>query len=95
MDTFSLIVLVGIVFVCGSFLLIAKLSTRRSVQDITDKRDRKAWGTMAAIEERDVGQMVESQNTYRRRRGAPERTEEEVRRRVGEEQLRRLEEDGA
>ncbi|MDQ4125325.1 MAG: hypothetical protein M3134_06980 [Actinomycetota bacterium] len=47
---------------------------------------------MAAIEEHDVRQMVESQNEYRRRRGAPEQTEAEVRRRDGEEQIERLEE---
>ena len=92
MDTFSAIVVVGLVVVIGAFLLIGKLSTGRKVQDITDKGDRRAWGDMAAIEERDVGQMVDSQNAYRRRRGAPERTEEEVRRGVGEEQLERLRE---
>ncbi|HEV2811871.1 MAG TPA: hypothetical protein VGW10_01360 [Solirubrobacteraceae bacterium] len=90
MDTFSAIVLVGIVVVVGTFLLLGKLSTRRSVQDITDKGDRERWGEQAAIEERDVGQMVESQNEYRRRRGAPEQTEAEVRRRVGEEEIARL-----
>lgn len=94
MDTFSAIVLVGLVLVIGTFLLIGKLSTRRKLQDITDRRDRPKWGAMAEIEERDVGHMVDGQNAYRRRRGAPERTEEEVRRSVGEEQLKRLEEGG-
>jgi hypothetical protein len=93
MDTFSAIVVIGLVVVIGSFLLIGKLSTRRTIQDITDRGDREALGEMSRIEEGEVGQMVDSQNAYRRRRGAPERTEEEVRRKVGEEQLARLDEE--
>lgn len=92
MDTFTAIVVIGLVVVIGTFLLLGRFSGRR-VQDITDKGQNAKLGAMAAIEDRDVGQMVEGQNAYRRRRGAPERTEEEVRRAVGEEQRERLRDD--
>ena len=72
------------------FVVIGKLSYRRRVQDIAGKGDQRAWGEIARIEEREVGEMVEGQNAYRRRRGAPEVSEEQVRHRVGEEQLDRL-----
>jgi hypothetical protein len=40
----------------------------------------------------DIRQMMDAQNQMRRRRGAPERTEAELRREVAEEQQRRLRE---
>lgn len=40
----------------------------------------------------DIRQMMEAQNDMRRRRGAPERTEADLRREVAEEERRRLRE---
>ena len=40
----------------------------------------------------DVEQMIEAQNAYRRKRGAPEVTEDEVRENVVRDEVRRLEE---
>jgi hypothetical protein len=50
----------------------------------------EVMGARAAIEDRDIGEMVDGQNDYRRRRGKRAVTESEVRRRVGSEQLGRL-----
>ena len=89
MDAFMLVwtglIVVGVL----GFLLIAKLSKKRAM-DIAEKGDRKALGEMVAIENRDIGQMVEGNNEYRRRRGAQEQTEEGVHSAIGQQELDRL-----
>jgi hypothetical protein len=89
MDAFMLIwtaVIVGGVLV---LLILARVSKRRAM-DIAERKDRQAWGEMVAIENRDIGQMVEGQNRYRRRRGEEDLTEEGVRSEVGRQELDRL-----
>jgi hypothetical protein len=58
--------------------------------DIADKGNRKALGEMVAIENRDIGQMVEGNNEYRRRRGEEELTEQGVHSAIGQQELGRL-----
>jgi hypothetical protein len=89
MDTFALIVFggLGVVLVV---LLALGASSRRRVRDITHQDDYEAWSAQIKIEERDIPEMVEAQNEYRRRQNRPELTEREVRRRVGREERRRL-----
>jgi hypothetical protein len=65
-------------------------TSRRRVRDITHHGDHEALAARARIEERDIPEMVDAQNEYRRRHGRPETTEAEVRRRVGREELDRL-----
>ena len=79
------------VIVVGVFalLLVARLSKRRAM-DIAEKGDRKALGEMVAIENRDIGQMVEGNNAYRRRRGDEELTEQDVHAAVRQQELGRL-----
>jgi hypothetical protein len=89
MDPFMLVwtgVIVGGVLV---LLAIAKVNKSRAM-DIAEKGDRKALGEQVAIENRDIGQMVEGNNEYRRRRGEEELTEEGVRTSIGEQELGRL-----
>jgi len=43
--------------------------------ELTDRDRQKRWATQADIEEREVGEMVEGQNEYRRARGERELTE--------------------
>ena len=81
------IIAVGVV----AFLVLARLNKSRAM-DIADKGNRKALGEMVAIENRDIDQMVESNNEYRRRRGEEELTEEGVRAAVGQQELGRLRE---
>jgi len=83
----------GIIMVGVDVLLVlAKVSKRRAM-DIAEKGDRKALGEMVAIENRDIGQMVEGNNAYRKRRGEEELTEEGVQSAIGQQELGRL--DGA
>ena len=54
--------------------------------DVTDAGRQKKWATQAEIEGRDVGEMVEGQNVYRRARGDEEITAEDARRAANERQ---------
>ena len=70
-------------------LAVAKLNKSRAM-DIADKGEREKLGEQVAIENRDIGQMVEGNNEYRRRRGEEELTEEGVRAAINEQELGRL-----
>ena len=89
MDTFAIIVFGGLALVLVCLVGLGGLSRRR-VRDITDRRDDETLGARALIEERDVPEMVDAQNRYRRLDGRPERSEREVRQRVGARELQRL-----
>jgi hypothetical protein len=77
MDAFVLIVIGSVVAVVLVFLALGFWHPARAME-ITDQERQKRWATQAEIEERDVGQMVEGQNKYRRARGEEELTEERV-----------------
>ena len=89
MDAFMLAWTGAIVVGVLVLLAIAKLNKQRAM-DIAEKGDRKALGEQVAIENRDIGQMVEGNNEYRRRRGEEELTEEGVRASIGKQELGRL-----
>ena len=80
------VIVVGVLVLLG----VAKMNKQRAM-DIADKGERKKLGEQVAIENRDIGQMVEGNNEYRRRRGEEELTEEGVRTAVGQQELDRLE----
>jgi hypothetical protein len=63
-------------FVIGSLLL--GLFSKRSALDILDWKPTRSPELEAANEVDDVAQMIAAQNELRRRRGKPERTQEEV-----------------
>jgi hypothetical protein len=85
-DTFALIVVVGLVVVVGGFFLVGWLYRFRPVAEFLDKRANERWAEQLKIEQSDIPQMVAASNEYRRRRGLPEVTEEEFRAKVGDEQ---------
>jgi hypothetical protein len=89
MDLFGLIVFGGIAVLLLVLLALGAFSRRR-VRDITHHGDHEALAARLRIEERDIPEMVDAQNEYRRRQGRPETTEGEVRQRVGREELDRL-----
>jgi hypothetical protein len=91
MDTFSLIWSVLIVGGVLALLAVGRFS-RRSTGDIATRGEREKLGELARLEEREVGEMVEGQNVYRRRTGRRELTESDVRARVGAQELARLDE---
>jgi hypothetical protein len=89
MDAFALIVFGGLALVLVTLLGLGALSRRR-VRDITHKGDQEAWAARIRIEQRDIPEMVDAQNRYRRRHGRPEVTEQEVREQVGTQERERL-----
>ncbi len=82
MDAFTLIVLGGIVVVALVFLALGFWHPARALE-ITDAARQESWAAQARIEERDIGEMVECQNAYRRalRRGGDHRRGRPARRR--------------
>ena len=92
MDPFALIVMVAFAVGFAVFVLLGRLASRRAVADITDKGRNRALGAQAEIEDADLPQMVDAANAYRRRQGMPEVTLEQVRAKVGREQLALLDE---
>ena len=71
--------------VCGGLLAFFVLGTlalglvsKRSALDILDWRPTRSADLEAANEVDDVAQMIAAQNELRRRRGKPERTQEEI-----------------
>lgn len=87
MDTFTAIVLVGLTVVCVTFLILGFFADGRKIAEITDKRRNQAWAAQAEIEDHDLPEMVAAANEYRRRHGVPETTVDEVKTKVGREQL--------
>jgi len=77
LDPFSLIVAGGLGALVLALLLIGWLHPG-SGADVLDWKPTRSPELEAANEEDDVAQMIAAQNEMRRRRGAPERTEADV-----------------
>jgi len=58
--------------------------------DLVDWKPTRSYEDEARLEEEDISQMIAAQNEKRRRRGAPEMTERELRNMVKEDELHRL-----
>jgi hypothetical protein len=91
-DAFPLIVLGGIAVVVGLLVLLGNLYPG-SGADLLDWGPGRSYEHEIELEMQDVDQMIEAQNAYRRKRGAPELTEDEVRESVAREEARRLTDD--
>jgi hypothetical protein len=79
--TIGLLVLLFLIMV-----VLARAFERNSVADIIDWKPTRSPEVEAQNEIDDVRQMIEAQNEYRRKRGAPEITEEDVERQAREDQ---------
>jgi hypothetical protein len=90
METFTLIVFGGVVVVVLILLAIGLWHPARAME-ITDKDRQNRWATQATIEERDIGEMVEGQNVYRRNRGEEEITAEDAERAAAARQRESIE----
>jgi hypothetical protein len=66
-------------------VLLLGLFSNRSPRDILDWKPTRSPEAEAQNELDDVAQMIEAQNELKRRRGAPEISEEEIEARVREE----------
>jgi uncharacterized protein YkwD len=93
MDPFPLYVFGGIIVVVGLLVLLAKIYPG-SGADLLDWGSTRSLEHQIELEMQDVDQMIEAQNAYRRKRGAPELTEDEVRESVAREEARKLSDDG-
>jgi FtsZ-interacting cell division protein ZipA len=89
MDPFTLIVIGGLVLVALVLFGLGLFHPARATE-ITDSDRYERWASQADIEEREVGEMVEGQNVYRRARGVPKLTEEDARREGAERQRESL-----
>jgi hypothetical protein len=78
-----LLVLVGVLLVVGHFY-------PGSSADLVDWKPTRSPALEAQNEIDDIQQMLDAQNAIRRRRGAPERTERELRQEVEVDELTRL-----
>jgi hypothetical protein len=86
---FILGTLVMIAFLIGVLLLVGHFYPG-SGADLVDWKPTRSFEDEVRLEEEDVEQMIEAQNEMRRRRGAPELTERELRKKVSEDELARL-----
>ena len=82
-------VLGGLALAVAGLIGLGVFSPRRA-SDITDKDRHRTWVTQSEIEERDIPQMVEGQNVYRRARGETAITEGDARRQAAAEQRKSI-----
>ena len=92
MDAFPLIVIGGIAVVVGLLVLLARLYPGTGA-DLLDWGPSRSYEHEVELEMQDIDQMLEAQNTYRRKRGERELTEDEVRESVVRDEVRRISED--
>jgi len=76
-DTFTLIVIVGLVLMVLAVLALGQWYPGSGAEQL-DWKPTRSPQVEAQNEIDDVAQMLEAQNERRRRRGLPDRTEEEV-----------------
>ena len=90
MDAFT-VVFGGTLLFFVVFVLLLGVFSKRSARDYLDWKPTRSPEVEAQNEVDDVAQMIEAQNELKRRRGAPEITEEEIEERVREdrEELKR------
>lgn len=77
MDEFTYIVVGGLALLAVALFLIGRYYPG-SGADVIDWRPTRSFETEMELEEEDIGQMLEAQNERRRRRGEPERTQDDV-----------------
>jgi hypothetical protein len=86
---FILGTLAMLAFLVGVLLLIGHFYPG-SGADIVDWKPTRSFEDEAQLELEDVQQMIDAQNEMRRRRGAKEMTEADLRKKVAEDELNRL-----
>ena len=88
MDAFTVVFGGTLAFFAIAVLLLGVFS-KRSPRDYLDWKPTRSPEAQAQDELDDVAQMIEAQNELKRRRGAPEITEEEIEARVREDREER------
>jgi hypothetical protein len=75
----------GLVAALVVVLILLARAYPGSGADLLDWKPTRSYETEAMLELEDVQQMIDAQNAYRRRRGAPELTEEDANRMADED----------
>jgi hypothetical protein len=88
-DTFTLIVIVGLVLMVLAVLALGQFYPGSGAEQL-DWKPTRSPEVEAQNEIDDIRQMMEAQNEMRRRRGAPEMTEAELHEKVAEDERLRL-----
>ena len=88
MDAFTVVFGGTLVFFVVAVLLLGVFS-KRSAREYLDWKPTRSPEAEAQNELDDVEQMIAAQNELKRRRGAPEISEEEIERRVREDEAER------
>ncbi len=80
-------ILISFGLVAGLVLVLVLLARAYpgSGADLLDWKPTRSYETEAMLELDDVQQMIDAQNAYRRKRGAPELTEEDAQRMARED----------
>jgi hypothetical protein len=89
-DEFAIFVLGGFIVAIGILLALGRWYPGSGAEQV-DWRPTRSPEVEAALELDDVDQMLEAQNERRRASGRPERTEEDVREQVAEDERWRAE----
>ena len=76
----------GMVAVLVVVLVLIARAYPGSGADLVDWKPTRSYEDEAILEMEDVQQMIEAQNVYRRKRGAPELTEEDAHRMAREDE---------
>ncbi len=79
--------MIGFIVLC---LVLLARAYPGSGADLVDWKPTRSHELEAQLEVDDVQQMIDAQNEKRRRRGAEELTEAELRRQVAEDEINRL-----
>ena len=82
---FILLSLAMVGFIVLMLVLLAR-AYPGSGADLVDWRPTRSFEDEARLEAEDLSQMLEAQNEYRRRRGAPDLTDEDLRRMTEEDE---------
>ncbi|HEX2411288.1 MAG TPA: hypothetical protein VHJ39_08990 [Solirubrobacteraceae bacterium] len=88
MDAFTVVFGGTLVFFVVAVLLLGVYS-KRSAREYLDWKPTRSPEAEAQNELDDVAQMIAAQNELKRRRGAPEISEEEIERRVRQDEAER------
>ena len=78
MDTLAAITLGAIAAGALWVVFAAWLVRKLPIDEVIDKRRNEKWAAQMSIEEHDLPQMIAAANEYRRKRGLPEVTLEQL-----------------
>ena len=87
MDGFTIFIVCVLVAMFVAFYALGRMYPG-SGADVLDWKPTRSMETEMELEMQDVDQMIEAQNERRRRTGRPERTEDDIRAEVADQQER-------